>query len=329
MSIIILYILVFFIMYLCYLNLYVRENLVNNDEWRKYFKKCDGENCEMKPVVGNIDCKGDWLPWSLPDFNSLNNNSKKTLGENSYEFCKPKNQGGRFEEVWPSIRRQYRIVQPRRNQGKECNYEDGAIQIKTICDKLDDDCIDIRKSYYNTENPSFEEMSEKCQMENCIPPTKITSNCDGDITYNNENGTREKRCPWICDPKRKKMGDGVNSCIFDSDCRKCTPDRLISKTNCGEKITCPNTRASDGCGSYNNTEIDFFWIDREKQEKEKEQEQEKVLPVSWEEYKKYSSDRKRDSNINNLYNTEKREPSPLYKSVYDYSPYNSLHTFFK
>ena len=79
MSIIILYILVFFIMYLCYLNLYVRENLVNDDEWRKYFKKCDGENCEMKSVVNNIDCKGGWLPWSLPDFNSLNDHSKKTL----------------------------------------------------------------------------------------------------------------------------------------------------------------------------------------------------------------------------------------------------------
>ena len=77
MSIIILYILVFFIMYLCYLNLYVRENLVADDEWRKYFKKCDGDNCELKPVVSNIDCKGGWLPWSLPDFSSLNNNSKK------------------------------------------------------------------------------------------------------------------------------------------------------------------------------------------------------------------------------------------------------------
>ena len=40
---------------------------------------------------------------------------------------------------------------------------------------LDDILILGNSITYSSENPSLEQMFEKCQMENCIPPTKITS----------------------------------------------------------------------------------------------------------------------------------------------------------
>lgn len=312
MGIIILYILIIFIIYFCYLKLNIRENLENDDAYKKYFGRCVGPNCAKSEIVKKNDCIGGWLPWSDekvdPSTREIRNQCRKTS-----------------ELDYPVYYRSYKVLNPAREDGLDCLYSDNEMQDIDCNLPKPDDCLEIRARYYGKENPSIEEMKEKCEMKNCIPATKLTSSCDSNIIEEGVgiNKSVKKRCPWICDPMLALNGDGINSCQYDYHCSKCSPKKIIDDTNCGEAIQCPNSNSSDGCGYFaqKKTDIASATLPNFNSITPNEYPIIKAIP----DYKKYVDN---DGDVffaNNYYDKIKIDKPDIYKASSCYYPYNSMY----
>jgi len=245
----------------------------------------------LKEKFRNIDCQGGWLPW------------QKTQTMDCSQVT-----------GLPLVSRSYKIIKESESNGSDCPFPDGERQEIPCNNPRPDDCLEIRARYYGSSNPTNESKKNKCNMKNCIPPTNMTTKCDGGFISEGENIS--KRCPWICDPKKKLQGDGINSCSYDTDCSKCSPRKLFDRTNCGEKVGCPNPMADDGCGYIIDT--DFSVSENPIILKDKEN----TVEIK-QDYSKYIKPIKK-SEIYNKYNLQ----TPLYKGLYDYVPFNSIHSFF-
>ena len=265
-------------------------------------------NLHLQENLENINCIGGWKPW--------NKTGKKT---NCGSISKPN---------WiDNERRIYKITKYVNAEagGIDCRNDDGDMEDISCNKPKPDDCLEIRARYYGNENPTVEQMKEKCNMGNCIPAKNMSANCDGNLiiigagTINEKVG---KRCPWICDPKKKLQGDGVNTCLYDSDCKKCSPKNLFDSTNCGNDVLCPNSLAKDGCGIKMG--IDDYVMGVNDIEELEITEDEKYFK---QDYSKYIKPKQKPKTYNK-YNLQKPDPPPLYKALYDYIPFNSMHSFF-
>ena len=254
----------------------------------------------LKENFTSNDCQGGWLPWKK---NQITDCSQVT--------------------GLPLYSRTYRVIKGAESNGSDCPFYNGKKQEISCNEPKPDDCLAIRSRYYSSSNPTEETKKNKCNMDNCIPATNLTANCDSNLILINEGTIDEKvgkRCPWICDPKKKLQGDGINSCSYDTDCAKCSPRKLFDRTNCGEKISCPNPLAMDGCGFSNI--IDYDISDNPILPEDLEITEEKFFKKD---YSKYIKPIKKDKTYNK-YNLQKPSPPPLYKSLYDYIPFNSMHS---
>ena len=252
----------------------------------------------LKEKFSNSDCQGGWLPW------------QKTQTMDCSQVT-----------GLPLDARSYKIIKEPESNGSDCPFPDGKRQEIPCNNPRPDDCLEIRARYYGSSNPTDESKKNKCNMKNCIPPTNMTANCDGGFIGEGENIS--KRCPWVCDPKKKLQGDGINRCSYDTDCAKCSPRKLFDRTNCGEKVDCPNPMADDGCGYYNIIDTDFSVSENPIILDEKVIIDEEIK----QDYSKYIKPIKKKE-IYNKYNLQTPSPSPLYKGLYDYIPFNSMHSFF-
>ena len=169
-------------------------------------------------------------------------------------------------------------------------------------------------------------------MGNCIPATKVTANCDGNIIKKGSGlyETTGKRCPWICDPTKMNDGDGITTCKYDYHCKNCTPINFIDNTNCGEIVECPNPGAKDGCGVYKPI---IKYLDKDiKYSGSRLQQDIEIITDSIDynkKYNKYNRENYRIDNINNYYNLEEPEKKPIYKSPFSYGPFNSIYNFLR
>jgi len=267
----------------------------------------------LKENFTSNDCQGGWLPWQKT--------GEKTCCQENEE-----GQDCKYEDLIENESRSYKVIKVAESNGSDCPFYNGKKKDISCNEPKPDDCLTIRSRYYSSSNPTEETKKNKCNMDNCIPPTNLTANCDSNLISIDEGTIDEKvgkRCPWICDPKKKLQGDGINSCSYDKDCAKCSPRKLFDRTNCGEKISCPNPLADDGCGFSNI--IDYNISDNPI-----------ILPEDLEitdekffkqDYSKYIKPLKKGKTYNK-YNLQKPSPPPLYKSLYDYIPFNSMHSFF-
>lgn len=252
----------------------------------------------LKENFSSIDCQGGWLPWNK---NQITDCSQVT--------------------GLPLETRTYRVIKDAGRNGSDCPFNNGRKQDISCNEPKPDDCLVIRARYYASSNPTEESKKDKCNMGNCIPATNVTANCDSSLL--DDGGKNKKRCPWICDPKKKLQGDGINTCSYDKDCEKCSPRKLFDRTNCGEKVVCPNRNAEDGCGYYNTIDYDISNNPIISQKDLEITEQKNFQK----DYSKYIKPLK-ESNTYNKYNLQKPDPPPLYKGLYDYIPFNSIHSFF-
>jgi len=267
-------------------------------------------NLHLQENLENINCIGGWLPWRKT--------GEKTCCQK--ETCKD-------DDLIDNEMRTYKIIQPVNTDagGINCEKADGDKEDISCNNPKPDDCLAIRARYYGFEDPSVEQIKERCNMGNCIPAENVTANCDGKLILIDAGTINEnvgKRCPWICDPKKYKQGDGINTCLYDSDCAKCSPKNLFDRTNCGNKTVCPNPLAEDGCGIKRG--IDDFVMDINDIEDLDITEDKKYFKKD---YSKYIKPKKKDQTYNK-YNLKKPEPPSLYKALYDYIPFNAIHSFF-
>ena len=311
MSIIILYILIIFILCFCYLRLNIRENLENDNDYKKYFGQCIGPNCNKKKTGDSKDCIGGWLPWS-----------KELVDKSTREIrnvCKKTN-----DLDLPVFYRSYKIITPERFGGEPCKYKNGEIQDIDCNLPKPDDCLEIRARYYGTEEPTIEQIKSKCNMGNCIPAKKVTASCDSDIIEEGTglNRSVKKRCPWICDPRLAINGDGINTCRYDIHCSSCVPRQSIDNTNCGDAINCPNPNAPDGCGYYNlkRSGINIEQIDLTDRDVNDYPNVESIP-----DYKSYVEADEDIFTANNYYDKIKIDKPDIYKASSCYYPYNSMY----
>jgi len=261
-------------------------------------------NLHLKEKFSNIDCQGGWLPWQKKENKKCDNDTGL-----------------------PLFSRSYKIIKLPENNGSDCPFYNGKKQDISCNKPKPDDCLEIRARYYNSSDPTEEMKIKKCNMDNCIPPKFVNANCSNGLIIVNKGGINEKiskRCPWICDPKKKLQGDGINSCSYDSDCAKCSPINLFDNTSCGDTVACPNPLADDGCGYYNIIDGES---DLSKNLIVENSELEIIQDNLKKDYSKYIKPIKKDKTYNK-YNLQKPDPPKLYKSLYDYIPFNSVHSFF-
>jgi len=263
-------------------------------------------NLHLQENLENINCIGGWLPWQKTgEKTNCGSGLKPLLVENE--------------------RRTYKIIKPVNTGGIDCEKNNGDTEDISCNKPKPDDCLVIRARYYGTENPTVDQMKEKCNMGNCIPAKNITANCDGNLILIGAGSINEKvgkRCPWICDNSGNN-GDGINTCLYNSHCSKCSPKNLFDRTNCGNNSPCPNPLAEDGCGIKRG--VDDYVLDINNNEEENLEITEDKK--SFNDYSKYIKPKKKGKTYNK-YNLQKPDPPPLYKALYDYIPFNSMHSFF-
>jgi hypothetical protein len=293
---ILIFLLILAIIYLIYLNPNIKEGLDEDS---------------------SKNCIGGWLPWS-------------TIDVSGSEICNT---------------RTYKVLTPAKNGGVDCPYKNDERQELPCNVPKPDDCISIRFRYYGViDSPKIfsidasgieakknkiEEERKMCKMENCIPATKVTSNCDSNIMKYSDGMTQHvfKRCPWVCDPKKSNDGDGINSCRYDSDCKKCSPINLIDNTNCGLEVKCPNYGAPDGCGYYGTRDTSTRATSSSSNNNIGSRLLEDIKIIESKEIDKEGKPIEMRPNINNYYDLNDNKNSDIYKSTNCYKPYNSLYNF--
>jgi hypothetical protein len=197
-------------------------------------KTCDVSNNEIKEmdcidenVLCDIDCLGEWTPWSECDLSLCG-------GDN------------RVEQT-----RRYIVKQKKQGNGKECDYYDGQTEAKTcICNALDCDGYfeDITNCEINDFCDPFKTNQYKYKKQKFIKTQdaryggKDCNYWDNEIILkicNGENGTNKVECDTDCVTQKEiKSECSIEKCEIDPEQVIIKMGTQILKNAVGNNKTC-------------------------------------------------------------------------------------------